>query len=81
MGVLVTVCCEGVFLPEEREWDSRITPINNSFRRSLLYIRCTYGHDIGYRADLRTHVFCSASLKADHFIFNGQNRITALRHL
>lgn len=38
MGVLVTVCREGVFLPDEREWDSQIMPINNSFRRSLLYI-------------------------------------------
>lgn len=33
------------------------------------------------RSDLCIHVCCRASLKVGHFIFNGQNRITALRHL
>lgn len=33
------------------------------------------------RSDSRSHVCCRASLKADPFIFNSQNRNTALRHL
>lgn len=32
------------------------------------------------RSDSRSHVCCRASLKADPFIFNSQNRNTALRH-
>lgn len=75
-------CVQHSCLPAWRGWPSWTSQQKHRIDLSE-YCYCMYHMTVLLinRSDLRSHVCCRASLKANHFIFNSQNRIKALRHL